>query len=205
MVVICSHLGRPGGKVVEERTWTQTHDARRTAQSEVPVFTQGVKYDILVAADEEGQFGEYLVYRTWDPRLVAGTQGLVATAWHRTHERWGATQMQNRFRRSANRWMTSKDYGAWIAIRSLGEAATRTRSVEFEKLAHYMLSSEFSLAAFKGIKVTYRPWNHQLRMRILVAAPRSIVSVSPQQGFLHHVSEMDTLGYDEPESGCKLH
>jgi ABC transporter substrate binding protein (PQQ-dependent alcohol dehydrogenase system) len=195
---------RFGAKIVEERSWTFTHDARRTAQSEVPVFTQGVKYQVLVVTDEEGRFGEYLSYRTWDPRLVAGTQGLVATAWHRTHERWGATQMQNRFRREANRWMTSKDYAAWIAVRSLGEAATRTKSVEFEKLRDYIVSSEFSLAAFKGVKVTYRPWNRQLRMRILLSAPRSLVSVSPQQGFLHHVSEMDTLGYDEPESACKL-
>jgi ABC transporter substrate binding protein (PQQ-dependent alcohol dehydrogenase system) len=76
--------------------------------------------------------------------------------------------------------------------------------VEFEKLRDYIVSPELSLAAFKGVKVTYRPWNRQLRMRILLSAPRSLVSVSPQQGFLHHVSEMDTLGYDEPESACKL-
>ena len=26
------------------------------------------KYDVLVVADEKGEFGEYLAYRTWDPR-----------------------------------------------------------------------------------------------------------------------------------------
>jgi hypothetical protein len=31
-----------------------------------------------------------------------------------------------------------------------------------------------------------------------------VVSVSPQEGFLHQFSELDTLGYDQPESGCKL-
>ena len=44
------------------------------------------------------QRGEYLAYRTWAPRPVAGTQGLVPTSWHWTHERWGAVQLQNRFR-----------------------------------------------------------------------------------------------------------
>jgi hypothetical protein len=28
--------------------------------------------------------------------------------------------------------------------------------------------------------------------------------VSPQEGFLHQVSELDTLGVDRPETKCKL-
>jgi hypothetical protein len=28
--------------------------------------------------------------------------------------------------------------------------------------------------------------------------------VSPQEGFLHQVSELDTLGIDRPETKCKL-
>lgn len=195
---------RFGGKIVEEKVWNLGPDLRRTASAELPVFTQGVDYDVLLVADEIGEFGEYLVWHTWDPRLVAGTQGLVPTAWHRTHERWGAAQMQNRFRREVGRWMTSIDYAAWVAVRSVGESVTQVNSTDFDKIVSYMLSPEFSLAAYKGIKVTYRPWNGQLRQRILLAVPRSMVSVSPQKEFLHQVSEVDTLGYDEPETKCKL-
>ncbi len=191
-----------GADIEEERVWDFTADIRRTASAEVPVFTQDVDYDVLIVADEPGEFGEYLIWRTWDPRLVAGTQGLVPTAWHRAHERWGAAQMQNRFRREAGRWMTSVDYAAWIAVRSVGEAVTRAKSTDFAQVKEFMLGPEFSLAAYKGIKVTYRPWNGQLRERILLAAPRSLVSVSPQKEFLHPVSEVDTLGYDKPESKC---
>jgi ABC transporter substrate binding protein (PQQ-dependent alcohol dehydrogenase system) len=191
-----------GADIEGEKTWDFTADIRRTAAAEVPIFTQGMDYDVLIVADEPGEFGEYLIWRTWDPRLVAGTQGLVPTAWHRTHERWGATQMQNRFRRAAGRWMTSVDYAAWIAVRSVGEAVTSSKSTDFTKVREFMLGPDFSLAAYKGIKVTYRPWNGQLRERILLAAPRSLVSVSPQKEFLHPVSEVDTLGYDKPESKC---
>ena len=191
-----------GADIEEEKVWDFTADIRRTASAEVPVFTQDVDYDVLIVADEPGEFGEYLIWRTWDPSLVAGTQGLVPTAWHRTHERWGAAQMQNRFRREAGRWMTSVDYAAWIAVRSVGEAVTRAKSTDFAKVKEFMLGPEFSLAAYKGIKVTYRAWNGQLRERILLAAPRSLVSVSPQKEFLHQVSEVDTLGYDKPESKC---
>jgi hypothetical protein len=28
--------------------------------------------------------------------------------------------------------------------------------------------------------------------------------MSPQEGFLHPRNELDTLGYDEPESECRL-
>jgi ABC transporter substrate binding protein (PQQ-dependent alcohol dehydrogenase system) len=193
-----------GASVVAERTWDFGPDARRTAQSEVPVFTQGVDHDILVVSDELGEFGEYLPYRTWLPRPVAGTQGLIPTTWHRTHEQWGAAQLQSRFLKTFGRQMTPLDYQVWASVRAIGEAATRTRSGAFEAIKKYMLSDSFELAGFKGQKLTFRSWDQQLRQPILLAGPRAVVSVSPQQGFLHPRSQLDTLGRDEPESHCKL-
>ena len=61
-----------------------------------------------------------------------------------------------------------------------------------------------SVAAFKGQKLTLRDWNLQLRQPILLGDGRTIASVSPQEGFLHQVSELDTLGFDRPETKCKL-
>ena len=37
----------------------------------------------------------------------------------------------------------------------------------------------------------------------LLADARALVSVSPQPGFLHQRSELDTLGIDEPETPCR--
>ena len=48
------------------------------------------------------------------------------------------------------------------------------------------------------------PWNQQMRQPILLAAPRILVSVSPQEGFLHQRTPLDSLGFDEPESNCRL-
>ena len=191
-------------KIKEEKTWDFTSDLRRTAGKEVPIFTKGSNYDVLVVADEAGEFGEYLAYRTWDPRPIAGTQGLKPNSWHRTHEQWGATQMQNRFRRESGRWMTEVDYHAWTAVRALGEAITRTQSNDIKKVQEYLLGDKFGLGAYKGVKVSFRSWNGQLRQPVLLAAPRSMVSVSPQEGYIHPVSELDTLGKDQPESSCKF-
>lgn len=193
-----------GAKIVADKDWEYGPDARRTAQAEVPVFTQGVDYDILVVADEVGVFGEYLAYRTWSARPVAGSQGLVPTSWHRAHERWGAAQLQSRFRKTYNRFMTALDYQVWAPIRAIGEGATRTNSGDFAKIRDYIKGPEFELAGFKGQKLTFRAWNWQLRQPILLAAPKALVSVSPQQGFLHQVSLLDTMGLDKPQSACEL-
>jgi ABC transporter substrate binding protein (PQQ-dependent alcohol dehydrogenase system) len=195
---------RFGAEIVADRAWDYAPDARRTAQAEVPAFTQGVDHDILIVADEIGEFGEYLAYRTWLPRPIAGSQGLTPTTWHRTHEQWGAAQLQSRFRKAYGRWMTPLDYQVWAPVRAVGEAATRTKSNDFAAIRDYLQGPDFELAGFKGQKLTFRPWNWQLRQPILLAAPRALVSVSPQEGFLHERSLLDTLGYDAPESGCEI-
>jgi ABC transporter substrate binding protein (PQQ-dependent alcohol dehydrogenase system) len=202
---------RYGAKIVEERAYEFVEFARRTdtghvqVQRQMPVLTQDVpEYDVLVVADESDIFGEYLPYQTWDPRPVAGTQGLVPTAWSRVHEQWGGTQVQRRFEKFSGRWMTERDYNAWLAVRILGEAVTRTESADAQALHDYVLDDDFTIAAFKGEGLSFRPWNQQLRQPILLVNPRVLVSVSPQEQFLHQRTPLDTLGYDEPESDCRL-
>ncbi|MDD2759769.1 MAG: ABC transporter substrate-binding protein [Methylomonas sp.] len=190
-------------KLVAEKAWDNTYDARRSAQSDVPVFTQGEDYDVLVVADEQGLFGEYLDYRTWIPRPVIGTQGLIATAWHRTHEQWGAVQLQNRFKEQAGRWMEEEDYAAYLAVRAIGEASVRAKSFDVKTIKDYMLSDAFALQGYKGKPLSFRAWDGQLRQPVLLAAPRSLVAVAPIEGFLHPKSELDTLGFDQPETACK--
>lgn len=193
---------RFGIKLVAEKQWTHTYDARRTAQSDVPVFTQGFDYDVLVVADEQGLFGEYIDYRTWNPRPVIGTQSLVATSWHRVHEQWGAVQIQNRFKAKTGRWMAEQDYAAYLAVRAIGEAAVRTKSNQMQIIKEYMLSDQFALQGYKGKPLSFRPWSGQLRQPVLLATARSLVAVAPIEGYLHPQTELDTLGFDQSETAC---
>jgi ABC transporter substrate binding protein (PQQ-dependent alcohol dehydrogenase system) len=194
---------RFGGKIVGRKLWTLKGDTRGTAQSEIPVFTQVGDYDVMLVADEHGAFGDYFPYRTWLPRPVAGTQGLMAAAWSHTAEQWGALQLQRRFLRLAKRPMQSEDFAAWAAVRSVGQAATHTGSARFEVLSAYIRSDRFTLDAFKGNSLSYRGWNGELRQPLLVTTERALVSVSPQDGFLHPRTELDTLGFDAPEVHCR--
>ncbi|TCN24708.1 ABC transporter substrate-binding protein [Sinorhizobium americanum] len=202
---------RFGGEIIAEKEFTDTGTARRTdtgvvqIQRQMPVFTQAFPdHDVLLVADESEVFGTYVPFRTWIPRPVAGTAGLIPSAWHPASEQWGGTQIQNRFAKANGRRMLSKDMAAWTAARIIGEAATRTQSADPETLAAYIRSDDFSIAAFKGQKLTFRKWNWQLRQPIFLGDGRSVVSTSPQEGFLHQFSELDTLGVDQPETKCAL-
>lgn len=200
-----------GAKIVDERVYADTGGGRRSdsgsvqTQRQMPVLTQNAPaYDVLLVADESQVFGGYLPYRTWDPRPVAGSAGLAPVSWDASHEQWGAVQLQNRFIHDFRRPMNARDNGAWLAMRMIGEATTRTSSSDPEKLRAFLIGPEFSIAAFKGVRLTLRPWNLQLRQPILLGDGRMIVSVSPQEGFLHQSSELDTLGPDKPETKCRL-
>lgn len=200
-----------GAKIVETRTYEDTGGSRRSdsgyvqVQQQMPVFTQSAAdHDVVIAADENGVFADWLPYETWDPRPVAGSAGLVPRSWAPSLEAWGATQFQNRFEKLAHRPMREDDYQTWIALRMIGEAATRTQSTEPAKLKTFMLSDKFEVAGFKGQKLTIRDWDHQLRQPILLATPTVTASVSPQDQYLHQTSALDTLGMDRPETQCKF-
>ncbi|MGM4929840.1 ABC transporter substrate-binding protein [Tardiphaga sp. 1201_B9_N1_1] len=202
---------RFGAKIVQERVFEDTGGARRTdsgvtlIQRQIPVFTQQAPaYDVMIAADESEVFASYLPYRTWDPRPVAGSAGLVPTSWHAAQDQWGAVQIQNRFTKLNARRMTARDMQAWLATRMIGEAASRTNSGDGKAILAFLKSPDFSIAGFKGQRLTIRDWNLQLRQPILLVDGRMVISVSPQDGFLHQVSELDTLGIDRPESKCRL-
>ncbi len=202
---------RFGGRIVEERTYEDTGGARTTdsghiqVQQRMPVFTQGAPdHDVVLVADENEVFGTYVPYHTWDPRPVMGTAGLEPTAWSPAHEQWAGIQVQNRFVDGYGRRMQAEDMLAWMAVRMIGEAATRSASVDPEAIRSYLLGPDFVLAAFKGEALSLRDWNLQLRQPILLADDKNVVSVSPQEGFLHPTSFLDTLGYDRAESDCEF-
>ena len=202
---------RFGGKIVGETVYAFDAGSRRTdtghqqIQTQMPMLTQGVAdHDVVIVADEADIFGDYLMFRTSEPRPVAGTHGLVAVAWHRSFEEYAGTQMQNRFEKKTGRVMTERDYTAWLAVRVFGEVVVRTGHNDPAAVRAYLLSDAFEVAGFKGEGMTFRTWDQQLRQPILIAGPRALVSISPQEGFLHPKYLTDTLGFDEPETKCPL-
>lgn len=197
-------LTKFGLKLDAEKEWVFDADMRRNAAQEVPLFTQDFgDYDALIIADEVHDFGRYVLYNTWEARPVIGSEGLTAVNWSPVIEQWGAAQLHSRFQEAHGRLMTAQDYAAWAAVRTLGEAMTRTNASDLATLRDYILSEKFELAGFKGRPLTYRDWNGQLRQPIAIAHPRALVAQAPLEGFLHQFNELDSLGLDRPESKCE--
>jgi ABC transporter substrate binding protein (PQQ-dependent alcohol dehydrogenase system) len=202
---------RFGAKIVGEKVSEDTGGSRQTdsglaqTQQQMPVLTQGApEYDVLVAADENEVFAGYLPFRTWDARPVVGSAGLEPVTWDASSESWGGTQVENRFTRLFHRRMMPLDMQAWTGMRMVGEAASRINSSDPDKIMADMKGPDFGVAAYKGQRLTLRDWDLQLRQPILLADGRTVVSISPQPGFLHQVTELDTLGIDRPETKCSL-
>lgn len=200
-----------GARIVEELVFEDTGGSRRTdtghvlVQKQIPVFLQRAEdHDVIVVADENEIFGHYIPYRTWEPRPVVGDAGMIARMWHPGHEAWGATQLQRRFEKQSGRRMRDQDYLTWLAVRSIGEAVTRTNSADVDAIRGYLLSDDFEIAGFKGQALSFRLWNNQMRNGVIMADGKLVVSVSPQAEFLHQKTRLDTLGLDEPESTCEF-
>jgi len=196
---------RFGLKIIDEKQWDFNTDLRRSAQQEIPLFTQTVKdYDVVYVANKSKSFAEFLPFNTYLPRPVIGSAGLEALAWHSVIEQWGATQLQNRFIEMADRKMNELDFSAYLAVRSVAESVHKLHTNASDELIEYINSADFELAAYKGRKLSFRPWNHQLRMPLALVHPHALVSQSPQPGMLHPITELDTLGFDAQESQCEL-
>jgi ABC transporter substrate binding protein (PQQ-dependent alcohol dehydrogenase system) len=113
--------------------------------------------------------------------------------------------LQDAIPKIAKRAPTERDYTAWLGGRALTDGVMRSGKLTPPEVKAYLLSDHFRLEGFKGQAMSFRPWDHQLRQPIILGGgPRVPVSVSPQEGFLHPNNVTDTLGFDQPETKCKL-
>ncbi|HXM70354.1 MAG TPA: amino acid ABC transporter substrate-binding protein, partial [Thermoanaerobaculia bacterium] len=155
-------------------------------------------------ADDAFDFVRTVPYHTVRPRPVVGSIDLEPVAWHWTWEHNGAPQVNSRFeKRSGGRHMEGADWAAWIAVKMIVQSALRTRSVDFAAQRKFILG-DATFDGDKGLAVGVRPWDHQVRQAVLLAAPYAVVASAPVEGFLHRTNELDTLGDDEPETPCHL-
>jgi ABC transporter substrate binding protein (PQQ-dependent alcohol dehydrogenase system) len=191
-------------KIIDKKPFVLSNDPRERDQNNIALLTAEGNYDVVYVADSNGEFARDVPYQTVKPQLVVGTEGMAAAAWHWAWERHGAPQLEKRFEDEAKRPMRDIDWAAWMAVKTIAESVQRTASVDFNTLRDYILSPDAIIDGFKGNRLNFRPWNHQLRQPILLVTHNWVVDRAPIKGFLHQTNNMDTLGYDERESQCKF-
>ncbi len=194
-----------GGRIVARQKFKAGTDPREREQNNPALLTAGNRdYDVVFVADDAFDFVRTVPYHTVRARPVVGSIDLEPVAWHWTWEHNGAPQVNSRFdKKSGGRRMDSPDWAAWIAVKMIVQSALRTRSTDFAKQRDFIFG-DTGFDGDKGLPVGVRPWDHQLRQAVLLAAPYMVVASAPVEGFLHRTNDLDTIGDDEPETSCHL-
>jgi ABC transporter substrate binding protein (PQQ-dependent alcohol dehydrogenase system) len=194
-----------GARIVADQHFKTGTDPREREQNN-PALLSAIRgnYDVVFVADDAFDFARQVPYHTVLPRPVVGSIDLEPVAWHWTWEHNGAPQVNSRFdKKSGGRRMESADWAAWLAVKMVVQATLHTRSTDFATQRDFILG-DAGFDGDKGLPVSVRPWDHQVRQAVLLAAPSMVVASAPLEGFLHRTNELDTLGDDEAETPCHM-
>jgi len=194
-------IKRYGLQVVASKPFKLSTDPRERDLANPLLLTAGNAYDAVWVVDSDGEFARGLPYRTVLPRPVVGDAGLVALAWHAQFERYGAPQVSRRFFKAAKRPMTDRDWAAWLAGKTLLALATAVPKGSNGAWAQALAKT--SVDGSKGVNMSFRAWDGQLRQTMLLTDGQGVIAQAPIDGLLHPTDVLDTLGADAPEKLCK--
>jgi ABC transporter substrate binding protein (PQQ-dependent alcohol dehydrogenase system) len=203
LAVAQASIKRYGLKAVAVKPFKLSADPRERELANVALLTGGAEYDAVWVIDSDGEFARGVPYRTALPRPVVGDAGLTAQAWAPGFERFGAPQLARRFARAAQRPMTGADWAGYMAAKAVVQAAlAQPAAVDAAGLLKTLKGPDFVLDGFKGVRLSFRPWDGQLRQPLLLTDGLGVAGLAPVEGMLHPKNVLDTLGADAPESAC---
>jgi ABC transporter substrate binding protein (PQQ-dependent alcohol dehydrogenase system) len=134
-----------------------------------------------------------------------GASAANTVLWAGTLERYGASQINNRFRA---RYQTPMDGGAWagwVAVKIAAEAALRAHSVKAGAILSYLETPSTTFDGHKGWPLSFRSWDHQLRQPLYAVAAGRVVAELPDVGRNADQSmreELDKFGDPAGSAGC---
>ena len=210
--ILKQSLEKFGADISEIREFTLSHHPDDRDKNKPEFLTGGASYDVVAVIDSAYDFGRYIQYSTRRARPVVGDVGLMPKGWHRTLERYGAPQLNERFQTfdpnqplSATEAMSDTEFAAWSAVKLVTNTLNALDlDAEVIQPREILSHPEAQVDLYKGTRGSIRTWNHQLRQPILLTSGDAVIAVAPMPKFLHPKHYVDTLGLDEPESPCRL-
>jgi ABC transporter substrate binding protein (PQQ-dependent alcohol dehydrogenase system) len=206
LALVLAALKRYGLKTVAVKPFKLSADPRERERANPLLLTSAGAgdYDAVWVVDSDGEFARGLPYRTALPRPVLGDAGLLAEAWMPRFERFGAPQLSRRFQRTAQRPMTGPDWAAYMAAKAVLQAALEAPvAPDATQVMKALKRADFTLDGFKGVRLSFRSWDRQLRQPLLLTDGVGVIGIAPVDGVLHPKNVLDTLGADAPESACQ--
>lgn len=204
LALVQAAIKRYGLKTVAVRPFKLSGDPRERDLGNPLLLTGNADYDVVWVIDADFEFARSLTYRTALPRPVVGDAGLTAEAWATRFERFGAPQLTRRFARAASRAMTGPDWAAYMATKAVLQAALeQAANPSSAQILKALTRADFTLDGFKGVRLSFRAWDRQLRQPLLMTDGVGVIGTAPVEGVMHPKNVLDTLGVDAPESTCK--
>jgi ABC-type branched-subunit amino acid transport system substrate-binding protein len=99
-----------------------------------------------------------------------GAAASQAALWHPSLERFGAAQLNQRFRARFAAEMDGPAWAGWMAVKALWEASLRARSTDPAALRAHLEREGTQLDGHKGWPLSFRAGDHQLRQPLYLVA-----------------------------------
>lgn len=132
-----------------------------------------------------------------------------AVLWHPTLERFGAAQLNDRFRARFATEMEAGAWAGWMAVKIAWEASLRARSTDAAALLAYLERPTTQFDGHKGWPLSFRPWDRQLRQPLYLvqgADPGTVVGEVPvrsAEGGRSSQAQLDRIGATQSTSPCR--
>jgi ABC-type branched-subunit amino acid transport system substrate-binding protein len=88
--------------------------------------------------------------------------------WHPGRTRYGAAQLNERFARHWDRRFTAPAWAGWMAVKIVWETVLRSGIQRPDALISALRSRRTEFDGYKGMPLTFRPSDHQLRQPIYI-------------------------------------
>jgi len=134
-----------------------------------------------------------------------GNASVAIELWHPSLERYGGSQLNDRYRARFGRPMTSSAWAGWVAVKIAWEASLRARSVEGPALVAFLEKDGSQFDGHKGAPLSFRVWDHQLRQPLYAVSNNRVIAELPDVGKLTSESlrdELDKLGDASRTRAC---
>jgi ABC-type branched-subunit amino acid transport system substrate-binding protein len=99
-------------------------------------------------------------------------QADTVVLWDQGLERFGASQLNDRYRVAVGSGMDGSAWAGWAAVKIAAESALRARSTEPARLRAYLEAPTTQFDGHKGWPLSFRPLDHQLRQPLYMVVGR---------------------------------
>jgi ABC-type branched-subunit amino acid transport system substrate-binding protein len=118
---------------------------------------------------------------------VGGARRDSALLWGSTLERFGASQINDRYRSMFHSAMDGPAWAGWAAVKIVSEAALRAHTAAPAMLVAYLEAPSSEFDGHKGWPLSFRRSDHQLRQPLYIVAAQGVAA---RQEILRDVPEL---------------